>query len=271
MAAKKYKKGPTGVSFAGSFYWPKVSEVDWGSDDYPKKDGQFSVPLKGRLDDPNVKAFIAKHQQMYDEAIERAKEEFKKLKPQVKKTLGSVKPQPLYKELYEEDGETPTGEVLFNFTMRYSGDYKEGSKKALQGIKKWFRVPQIFDAAGHNMKYWFTFRDGRAPKRNPKTPDIWGGTVGRVAYEIGLNKEGLPGYFIPATGAAGLSFKLEAVRILDLVTAGERSADSYGFDNEEQGGYTYSPEDAADAVDDDPTDTPAETSGSGQDDDDTDF
>ena len=77
-----------------------------------------------------------------------------------------------------------------------------------------------------------------------KVPAIWSGTTAKVSFSVGLNKEGVPGYFIPGTGAAGLKLKLLAVQIIDLKSGGERSADSYGFGAEE--GYAYDPSDDGD-------------------------
>lgn len=232
--AGKYKKGPTGTSFKGAFVYPKLSDVDYGSDEYPQPDGRFSVGVKGSLDDPKVKAWIAKYQPMHDEAIARAKAAFKKLKPETRKKLKSVTVQPLYETLYDED-EKPTGEIVVKFAMRYSGEYKSGKREG----ETWYRTPAIFDASGKQMIYFREDDDG-VPHRVKSMPDIWGGTVGRIAFEVGIDKEGNPGYFIPATGVAGLSFKLEAARIIDLVTKGQRTASSYfGEDDEDGDGYSY--------------------------------
>lgn len=234
MAKSKFKKGPTGVSFPGVFVFPKLSDVDFGSDEYPKPAGEFSVKVKGRLDDPKVKSTIAYLQPMHDEAIKIAKEEFKKLKPETRKKLKNVTVQPLYETIYDEE-ENETGEVLFKFSMKYSGEYKSGKKEG----ETWYRTPAIFDAQGGRITYFRDDPETGEPIRIKSAPDIWGGTVGRIAYEVGLNKEGKPGYFIPATGMAGLSLKLEAARIIDLVTKGQRSAESYFGDEDDEGGYSF--------------------------------
>lgn len=229
MANAKRPQAPKGTTFKGTFKWPKLSEPDYGSKDFPKPNGEFSLKLVGRVDDPDVQAFIAKWQPLHDEAIKRAEEAFKALKIDVRKKLGKVTVNPLYTELYDEETEEPTGEVEFKFSMQYSGEYKSGPKQG----KKWYRKPGIFDAKGNEMK---------------PTPSIWGGTKGRVAFEAGIDKEGQPGYFIPGTGAAGLTLRLQAVRILDLVSEGQRDASSYGFGDEEEG-YEYDPSSVAQSSD----------------------
>lgn len=47
-------------------------------------------------------------------------------------------------------------------------------------------------------------------------------------------------FFVAALGA-GVSLRLQAVQIIELVQGGERTAASYGFEDEE--GYTAEPED----------------------------
>jgi hypothetical protein len=225
MANAKRPQAPKGTTFKGIFKWPKLTEPDYGSKEYPKENGEFSVKLVGRIDDPDVQAFIAKWQPLHDQAIKDAEVAFKALKVDVRKKLGKVTVNPLYTELYDEETEEPTGEVEFKFSMQYSGVYKSGPKQG----KKWFRRPGIFDARGNEM--------------NP-TPSIWGGTKGRVAFEVGLNPEGAPGYFISGTGAAGLTLRLQAARILELVSEGQRDANSYGFGEEEEG-YEYDPSSVA--------------------------
>jgi hypothetical protein len=225
MSKDKRIKAPSGVTFKGIFKWPKLNEPDYGTDEYPKPDGEFSLKLIGKIDDPDVQAFIAKWQPMHDAAIKTAEAEFKKLKVETRKKLKNVTVNPLYTEIYDEETEQPTGEVEIKFAMRYSGTYKKGPKAG----KKWYRRPDIFDARGNKMK---------------PAPSIWGGTVGRVAFEVGLNKEMEPGYFIPATGAAGLTLRLQAVRVIELVSAGSKDASAYGFDDEEDG-YVYDPSEAA--------------------------
>ncbi|NPU64618.1 DUF2815 domain-containing protein [Bradyrhizobium sp. 83012] len=223
MASTKRPTSPKGTSFKGIFKFPKLNDPDYGTKEYPKENGEFSTKLVGRIDDPDVQAFIAKWQPMHDEAIKRAEAEFKALPVATRKKLEKVTVNPLYTEIYDEETEEPTGEIEIKFAMQYSGVYKSGPKQG----QKWTRRPAIFDAVS------------KQPMK--KVPQIWGGTVGRIAFEVGLNKEGQPGYFIPATGAAGLTLRLQAARIIDLVSAGQRDASGYGFGDEEEGGYAYDP------------------------------
>ena len=81
--------------------------------------------------------------------------------------------------------------------------------------RAWSAVPALFDATGAPVKHRETLRD------------MWSGTTGRVSFEA------CP-FFQPAIGA-GITLRLKAVQIIDLVESGG-SADSFGF-REEAGGW----------------------------------
>lgn len=219
--AKKPER-PKFISFKGAFKFPKLSEPDFGTDEYPKPDGEFSLKLVGQADAADVKKMIAELAPLHAAAVEKGKKLFKELPIATRKKLGELKVNPLFTEVYDKETEEPTGEIEFKFAMKHSGEYKKGPKAG----KRWTRKPDIFDAKGNKM--------------NP-APQIWGGTIGRVAFEIGTDQDGDPGYFIKGTGAAGLKLGLNAARILDLVSGGSREASDYGFDDEEDG-YEYDPE-----------------------------
>lgn len=214
------KKAPQFVSPKLTLRFPKLDKADFGSKDYPKPDGEYST--KGILvaDDPATKAFIKQLTPLYDEAMAWADEQFKKLKVETRKKLGSVSQNPLFSTLYDKETEEPTGEIEFKFAMAASGIRNKDTDKE----ERWTAKPGIFDAKGQKIV---------------KVPAIWSGSTAKVSFSVGLNKEGIPGYFIPGTGAAGLKLKLLAVQIIDLRQGGERSADSYGFGAEE--GYAYDP------------------------------
>jgi len=73
-----------------------------------------------------------------------------------------------------------------------------------------------------------------------KAPSIWGGTVGKVAFEV------MP-YFNNAQCEGGLSLRLDAVQIIELVSGGGKSASAYGFGEEE--GYEHDNDAFADESD----------------------
>jgi hypothetical protein len=229
--AEKRKKLPQFVTPKGTFRFPKLSEPDYGNEKFPKPDGEYSVQLLLPADSDEAKALIEKLTPMYEAALDEAKEAFKGLpiksrKDFEKKGIKGPLPNSLFSEVYDKETEEPTGEITFKFAMRAGGTYKQGPKKG----KQWSRKPVIVDAKGKPMR---------------KCPGIWGGTIGKISFEAGP-------YFIEGTAAAGLRLALQGVQIIDLVTAGERSAASLGFGEED--GYEHedapAEEAAADAGED---------------------
>lgn len=81
--------------------------------------------------------------------------------------------------------------------------------------RRWTSAPALFDAKGYPIK-------DRESLRN-----MWTGTKGRISFEA------CP-FYVSAIGA-GITMRLKAVQIIDLVESGG-SADSFGFGEEE--GYT---------------------------------
>ena len=97
------------------------------------------------------------------------------------------------------------GNMQFNFKCKASGVSKTG--------QNWEQKPKVFDSKG-----------------TPISKDIlvWGGTTMKVAYEIIPYSNNMLG--------SGVSLRLKAVQVHDLVSGGGASADSYGF-KEEANGY----------------------------------
>ena len=97
------------------------------------------------------------------------------------------------------------GNMQFNFKCKASGVSKTG--------QNWEQKPKVFDCKG-----------------TPISKDIlvWGGTTMKVAYEIIPYSNNMLG--------SGVSLRLKAVQVHELVSGGGASADSYGF-KEEANGY----------------------------------
>ncbi len=201
----------------GSFRWPRLDAPDYGNEKYPKPDGEFSVQLVLQADAPETKAFIAKLTPYHEQAVRNGEQKFKDLKVDQRKKLGSITVNDLFTTVYDEETEEPTGELVFKFTMKAGGTTKKG--------KRWAQKPVVVDAKGNTIA---------------KVPRISSGTIGRVSFDFDPE-----GYFIPGTGAVGLSRSLLGVQIIDLVVSGQRSAKDLGFEEEE--GFEYDPDQFADA------------------------
>lgn len=154
----------------------------------------------------------------------------KKNKANPKKQIDELQENKPYTMEVDDDGEE-TGNVIFKFSTAASGTSKKTGKK-------WEKKLDIFDAKGKRV-----------------TKSVWSGSTIRVAYTVGE-------YVATPQIGFGVKFYLEAVRVLELVEGGSRSAEGYGFDKEEEG---YEASDDAEE-----TNETAEEGGNG-DDEETDF
>jgi hypothetical protein len=232
MADRKITKM---TSPKGTFKWPKLTEPDYGTNQYPNPDGAYSVKVIFNESDPAFQAFRVKIEKAHAAAVELGEAAFKELKVETRKKLKAITVNEPFTVIYDQETEEPTGEVEMKISMKASGTVKKGPRAG----KKWTRKPQLFDAKGKPML---------------KVPDIWGGTTGKVSFSFVSD-----GYFIPGTGACGISFQLEAAQIIDLVSGGQRQAGDYGFGEEE--GYEHDDKAAADDEGDDGDEFEDETGG----------
>lgn len=232
----------------GRASWPKLNDPDYGNPKFPKPDGVYTINHVLTKDDPAVQKFLAKLQPHWNASEAAAKEAFKELKVAARKQLqekngptGLIANR-LFKPIYDEETEEETGEIEMKFSMKASGVSKKSGKP-------WSRKPVIVDGRGNILA---------------KPPAIWGGSIGIVSFEF---TEG--GYFIPGTGAYGLSFNLAGYQILELHSGGGRSASSLGF-GAQDGAYEHKASEDED-TDEDDLDGNSNGEAAGAQGDDTDF
>lgn len=227
------KKKPTkGTTPKGVFKFPNLIKPDFGTDQFPKKGGEYNVRLI--LEGDEAQKLIDKLQPEMDKALAEAEEKFAQLPVASRKKLKAVTPNDFYTEVFDRETEEPTGQFEFRFKTAASGTNKKG--------EEWKRTVPLFDAKGK-------------PAKNLKA--IWGGTVGKVAYSVSP-------YFVAGSGAAGITLYLDAVQIIELSAGGNRNAGEYGFGTEdgfdateESNGFEDESEDAGESYDSD-ADTSAE-------------
>lgn len=212
MATKKAKR-PQFITPKGAFMWPAITKPDYGNEQFPKPNGVYKVQLV--MSREAAQPLLDKLDPLYKEAIADGEDKFSKLKVEARKKLKELKVNDLFSEEYDKTTEEPTGNIIFKFETSASGVNDKG--------EKWSRKLPVFDAKGK-------------PLTNP--PAIYGGTVGKISFEVGS-------YFIPGTGSAGLKLYLSAVQVIELVSAGQRSASGFGFGQEE--GYEGDDSDSASA------------------------
>jgi hypothetical protein len=228
---KKRATGPRMKSFRGVFVFPKLNAAD----DKFKKEGEFSVKLRAKKDDEAVQALIAKLEPLHQKAVEAGEVAFKALKVEARKKLKELTVNPFYTEVFDEETEEPTGEIEMKFAVQASRVIKSGKFEGETAIAR----PTISDAKGKPIVEGYDFKllsdiKGGTPKNTvfkPTGPAIWDGSEGIVAFEVALNKDEEVGYFIPGTGACGISLRLRAVQLLKLVQGGGNA--DYGFGEED--------------------------------------
>lgn len=195
--AEKRKKNPTFTSPKGTFKFPRLNEPDTKF----KEEGEYSVKLVVNPDDAGVQELIEKIDAAAAECLEAAKDA-EKTPAKAKKWETKYLP---YADVEDDEGE-PTGEIEFKFSMKASGTNKKTGKA-------WKRSPALFDAKGKPL--------------GKDAPQIWGGTIGKVNFEI------IP-YRPTIQVGASVKLALNAAQIIDLVSGGgSRDASEYGFGEEE--------------------------------------
>lgn len=225
--ANSKPKAPKITTPKGTFKFPRLNEPDTKF----KADGEYSVKLI--LDGEQAEKLIKKLQPYYDEAVKAGEAAYKKLPVKTRKQ-NDFKTVPFYHPVYDDDTEEETGDYEFTFKMKASGENKKTGKR-------WTMKPVVFDAKGVPLK---------------KVPNVWGGTVGKVSFSIPYMQDDneAPGFFTVGVGA-GLSLRLEAVQIIELVSGGgSRNAKDYGF-GEEDGFSADDVTDEDDEEDEDEDDT----------------
>lgn len=241
----------------GTLRWPKLNKINYGSEKFPVKNGNFETEIIIDKDHPEFAAFAAKFDPLYEKAKEFAEAKYADLPVKSRKDLKEKNPpngirlRPLIQEMYDEKTEELLSTVKIKLKMGAGGVTKAG--------KPWMARPTAFSASGKPLPLFIN-----APgtphhgKPHPKAKLIYTGTLARVAFDIELSDFGF--YFAAVDGAFGLRANLAAVQILKYGDAPQRGADAYGFGSEDG----YDGEDVDDSWDESDFDQTSPTSeGSG--------
>lgn len=219
------------ISPKGVAIFPKLHKPDTKF----KKEGQYTVKLRiESLPEALIEKITELRDTFLAETIEGIKAKIIGPKWNPKERAEKLKalktPDVITAELDAEGNET--GNIILHAKMTASGvSTKDG--------KPWTREPKVFDA--------------KKKKMSP-IPAIFGGSELKIAVEAAP-------YFAPGTKEAppvvGITYYLDAVQVLKLVKAGDRTADSYGFGEEE--GFEDDSDAGGEQFDDsDATSAPAE-------------
>lgn len=153
--------------------------------------GVYRVTLILRKKDKGVQDFLDKIEAAHEEAVNEAKANLKKGK-QLKIVDSPIKPH------LDENGDEVDGYVEISAKAKASGERSDGST--------WEWKPPVVDA-----------------KKKPCKANVGGGSLLKLMVELSP-------FYTPALGA-GVSLKLKAVQVLELVEFGGNAA--AGFDEEE--------------------------------------
>jgi hypothetical protein len=196
--------------------YPRVNQPD------TKFDAAGVYSIKGILEAEAGTPLKAKLQAAAEKALEEAKatltkkinEEKGEKKAKAKKALEELELSDLpCQPEYDDDGEE-TGRLVFNFKMKAQRPDPKDKDRIIK------MSPKLFDAKGNTM-----------------SANVWGGSKVRIAGQI------VP-FYNAAKHAAGVSLRLSAVQVIELVTgSGGTDPKAYGFGEEE--GYDASGEKAA--------------------------
>ena len=181
--------------------WAQLNEPDF---EY-KDEGEFHVRGRPDTSDPLYDAMIEKATEVRDTFFSEKKAEFEAQKKGA--LLKKIKMVDVIKEEIDRESGDPTGNMTLRSGMKHRIEIKNGPKAGQSFEKR----PDFFDARGVRLK-------------NP--PKIGSGSVVKLGVRL------IP-YFVSKDGEIGVSYQLEGVQIIKLVTGGQRDAGYYGFGAEE--------------------------------------
>ena len=162
----------------------------------------------------------AKHAQVLKDLKAKLKEATPAGKKKVQKKIDALEVADVYEVHYDDAGEE-SGKVILKFKM---------NAEVMNAKKEVFvQKPNVFDCS--------------KPPVSLEGVAIWNGSTLKVAGEI------VP-YFMESTNQVGVSLRLKAVQVIQLVGPGQADAASYGFDGED-GGFHQEAPDGRDEFDED--------------------
>lgn len=236
--AKEKKQRIKMTTPPGIFIWPKLNQINYGSEKFPVKDGNFEVKIRLDKNHPEFAAFSDKFDPLYAQAKELALLKFgdqpAAARKKLKETNGAdgIRLRPALTQEVDENTEADLDTVTLKATMPAGGIIKKGPKAG----QVWMRRPVAFDAKGREVPL---FNAQGQPLAT--APRIWSGTLGRVAFEVDTNEDGSIGYFVASDGTYGIRLSLQGVKLLRLADAQKATAQSMGFGGEEDG-FDYDPD-----------------------------
>lgn len=217
------------VTPRGTLRYPKLNQINYGTEKYPVKDGNFETEIILDKTDPEFAVLEGKLAPLYAQAKELADKAWADLPVAARKELqgkGVKGPilRPLVKDMYDDKTEELLSTARMKLKMPAGGIRKNGPKAGTA----WFMRPAAIDAKGTPLPL---FLDNGQP--HPKARRIYNGTLARLGFEIDTNKDGGIGYFVAGDATYGIRATMQVVRILKYGSAQGVNAAAYGFEDEE--------------------------------------
>lgn len=206
MAKMKLKRM---VTPAGIAVWPWLDKPDTKF----KANGEYRIGVSLPRQAPGVQDFLTALEAEYDAA---QSSDGNKMLADAKKGAKIKRADVPWKDELDENDQ-PTGNVVLNLKMAAKIEKKEAGVV----VKSWDQRPDVFDAKGTRI-------DAGASK-------VGGGSTVKASFEI------MP--FYTSLVGAGISLRLRAVQVINLVQFQPGTAKGYGFGEEE--GFTAPTEDDA--------------------------
>jgi len=205
MTDAKRKKLPMFTAPRGVFVYPWINKPDTKFN----ADGEYRLKL--RLSEDDAGDIIKQLDAAHAAAVVQAKAELKAAGKPTKNIKIADKP---YSAELDKETEEPTGNILISFKQKAKGKNKKTGEE-------FTRTVPIWDASG----------------KNKVTKNVFGGSEGKVAYQI------VP-YYTAQVGA-GISLRLCQVQVLKLVAGnGEQSAFGAEEGYEEESAPAFNENDA---------------------------
>lgn len=213
MAKNSDRPSFTCITPKGTAIYPKLDKPDTKFD----ADGVYEVKLK--FDPAATDGVIGKTSATWAEIVEKAEAVRDEFLASTKKELaaGDGKQKLKAKNItaldfgneqdVDDDG-NETGLIVIKAKMKASGTSKKDGKP-------WTRKPTLFDAKGKPLP--------------ANAPPIWGGSQLKVAAEAAP-------YYNAKDNVVGVTLRLNAVQVIELVSGQGRTASAFGFGEED--GYT---------------------------------
>jgi hypothetical protein len=202
MTVKERQKLERVVTPAGVARWPALSKP---KNKYQSEELEYVVDVI--IGSAESKSLRHKLDDATDEAFQSFKAKYAGKKDKKGKPIKVEKADSPYGLVFDDEG-NETGDYFFKIRCNAQGKTKNGEVFNFK--------PALFDAKGKPLS---------------KSVNIGGGTTLKASFEI------VP-YYVGSSGKAGVSLRLKAVQVLDLVQfGGGGNAKSFGFDEEE--GYEF--------------------------------